>query len=150
MNELVLDRFLDAPRALVWRCWTEPELLKQWFCPAPWRVSEVVMDVRAGGRMFTVMEGPNGERHENPGVFLEVVDGRRLVTTDAYVDAWLPSEKPFMTAIMEFADEGAGTRYRAVARHWTAADLKAHEEMGFHEGWGKASDQLEALARTLG
>ena len=39
-RELVVDRVLRAPRASVWRCWTEPELLKQWFCPKPWFVSE--------------------------------------------------------------------------------------------------------------
>ena len=69
--------------------------------------------------------------------------------TDAFTDAWVPSEKPFFVAEVTFEDEGSGTRYRAVARHWTAEARDEHEKMGFREGWHAAADQLEALARTL-
>lgn len=149
-HELVLDRVLDAPRENIWRCWTEPELLKQWFCPKPWYVSETRMDHRPGGEFFTVMNGPEGERFENPGVFLEIAEGERLVFTDAFVPGWRPNGKPFMVADVQFADADDGkTRYTAYARHWNAETRKEHEEMGFHEGWGKAADQLEALARSL-
>ncbi len=80
---LSIQRAIDAPRTLVWRCWTETELLAQWFCPKPWRVSQADMDIRSGGRMNTVMEGPDGERIENVGSFLEVGERQRLVFTDA-------------------------------------------------------------------
>lgn len=69
--------------------------------------------------------------------------------TDAFVSAWEPSTKPFMTAIVTFADEGGGTRYVVRALHWTVADREAHEQMGFHEGWGQCADQLAALAGRL-
>lgn len=59
---LTLDRVLDASVAKLWRCWTEPELLKQWFCPKPWYVSEARMDLRPGGEFYTLMNGPDGER----------------------------------------------------------------------------------------
>jgi uncharacterized protein YndB with AHSA1/START domain len=85
-----------------------------------------------------------------PGVFLEVVDKKRLVFTDAFRPGWRPSGRPFMAAEVVFEDAGDGkTRYIGRAMHWTAEARKEHEEMGFHEGWGKAADQLEALARTL-
>jgi uncharacterized protein YndB with AHSA1/START domain len=73
------------------------------------------------------------------------------VFTDAFVGDWVPGKgKPFMVGDIRFTDApGGGTLYRAMARHWSAEDLKAHEQMGFHDGWGKAADQLEALARTL-
>lgn len=45
-NDLVLTRVLDAPRDKLWRCWVEPELLKQWFCPKPWYISEARIDHR--------------------------------------------------------------------------------------------------------
>lgn len=148
--DLVLDRELDAPRENIWRCWTEPELLKQWFCPKPWYVSDLRMDLRPGGEFFTVMNGPDGERFENPGVFLEVADGERLVFSDAFRPGWRPNGRPFMAADVKFQDAGDGrTRYTARAMHWNAETLKEHEDMGFHEGWGKAADQLEALARSL-
>ena len=73
----------------------------------------------------------------------------RLVFTDAYTKAWEPSEKPFLTGIVTFEDEGGKTRYTARALHWTAADREAHEKMGFHEGWGQCADQLAALAAKI-
>ena len=83
-------------------------------------------------------------------MYLEVVPNRRIVATDAYVRAWEPSAKPFMTLILTFDDLGDGrTRYTAIARHWTAEDRETHLKMGFHEGWGIATDQLAALAATL-
>ncbi|PWW03364.1 uncharacterized protein YndB with AHSA1/START domain [Hoeflea marina] len=148
-RELVIDRYVDAPRDLVWRCWTDPELLVKWFTPAPWKTRSASMDVRAGGSSMVVMESPEGELFPNPGIYLEVVEGEKLVFTDAYTEAWAPSEKPFMTGILTFADEGKGTRYRAVVRHWSVEDSKRHEEMGFHDGWGKATDQLEETAKSL-
>ncbi len=148
-HDLVLDRLVNAPRAALWRCWTDPSLIVKWFTPAPWTTVSADMDVRAGGGSTIVMRSPEGQEFPNPGVFLEVVPGERLVFTDAYTAGWVPSAKPFMTAILTFADEGAGTRYVATVRHWSAEDKRSHEERGFHEGWGKATDQLEALARSL-
>lgn len=149
IRELSLTRLMDAPRATLYRCWTEPELMKQWFCPRPWTTPVIEVDVRSGGSNFILMQGPNGEEMPNRGVYLEVVPNEKLVFTDAYTEAWKPSAKPFMTGIITFADEGGKTRYTAIARHWSDEDKKTHEDMGFHEGWGKATDQLEALARTL-
>lgn len=149
-HELVLDRVLDAPRAALWRCWTEPELLKQWFCPRPWFVSETRMDLRPGGEFFALMNGPDGEQFGEPGVFLEVVEGERIVFTDALRPGWVPSGRAFMVADVRFEDAGDGkTRYRARATHWSAEARKEHEDMGFHEGWNQAADQLVELARSL-
>lgn len=147
---LTLTRTLDAPRAKVWRCWTEPDLLVQWFTPKPWMTVRAELDVRAGGSSLVVMRSPEGIERPNPGVYLEVVPLEKLVVTDAYTSAWVPSAKPFMTATMTFADAGPGkTAYTAQAAHWTQEDCDAHERMGFHPGWGKAADQLEEVARAL-
>jgi uncharacterized protein YndB with AHSA1/START domain len=148
-RELVLTRLIDAPRAKVYRAWTEPELLKQWFAPLPWTTPSAELDVRPGGANMIVMRDPEGRDFPNHGVYLEVVENERLVITDAYTKAWEPSEKPFMTVILTFEDEGGKTRYTARARHWTAADREAHEKMGFHEGWGQCADQLAALVAKL-
>lgn len=148
-HALVLTRLIAAPRSKVFRAWTEPELLKQWFTPRPWLTPVVELDVRPGGVNFILMRGPNGEEVPCRGVYLEVVKDARLVLTDAYVDAWTPSEKPFMTTIVTFEDDGGKTRYTARALHWTAEDKAQHEAMGFHVGWGMATDQLEALVAKL-
>ena len=148
-HELLLTRLIDAPRQKLWRAWTEPALLKQWFTPRPWTTPVVTTDVRPGGSSHVVMRGPDGSEHANDGVYLEVVPNERLVFTDAYTKAWEPAAKPFMTVVLTFADEGGKTRYTARVLHWTAEDRAAHEKMGFREGWGKATDQLEALVKSL-
>jgi uncharacterized protein YndB with AHSA1/START domain len=153
--DLELDRLLSAPPALVWRCWADPVLLCQWFCPKPWFVSEAIIDLRAGGRFFTLMNGPDGEKVPNDGSFLEVIPERKLVFTDMFGADFAPMAAVAsgaglnFAAILTFAPEGRGTRYRAVARHRNRDDAETHRKMGFHEGWGAATTQLEDLARTL-
>ena len=144
-RELSLTRLIDAPREKVFKAWTDPELLKQWFAPLPWTTPYAELDVRPGGTSLVVMRGPDGNEFPNPGVYLEVVENERLVVTDAYTKAWEPSAKPFMTLILTFENEGGKTRYTARVLHWTVADREAHEKMGFHEGWGQCADQLTAL-----
>jgi len=148
-RELVLTRLINAPREKVYRAWTDPELMKQWFAPKPYTTPVVEVDVRPGGSAYIVMRGPDGKDMPNRGVYLEVVPNEKLVSTDAYVKAWEPSEKPFMTLILTFEDEGGKTRYTARVRHWTVADREAHEKMGFHGGWSLCTDQLEALVTKI-
>lgn len=148
-RDLVLTRLIDAPREKLFRAWTEPELMKQWFVPQPWTLASAEVDLRPGGSSLIVMRDPDGNEFPNRGVYLEVVKNERLVFTDAYTEAWHPSEKPFFTGIITFEDEGGKTRYTARARHWTVADREAHEKMGFHEGWGKCADQLAELVAKL-
>lgn len=147
--DLVLERVVDVPPALVWRAWTEPEHLKVWFCPKPWSVSDCEIDLRPGGKFNTVMRSPEGEAFPNAGCYLEVVPQKRLVFTDALQPGYRPAEKPFMTAVITFAPEGTGTRYTAMAIHRDEATRKQHEDMGFHQGWGAALDQLVAHAKTM-
>jgi uncharacterized protein YndB with AHSA1/START domain len=149
-RELVLTRILNAPRRNVFRCWTEPALMKQWFAPRPFTTTVAEMELRPGGKSLIVMRDPQGNEMPNPGVVLEVVENERLVFTDAYTHAWQPSPKPFMTAILTFEDAGPGkTRYTARALHWSVEDREAHEKMGFHEGWGLCAQQLEEVAAKL-
>ncbi|MGF7206471.1 uncharacterized protein YndB with AHSA1/START domain [Skermanella aerolata] len=149
-RELVLTRDIDAPREKLFRAWTQPELLKQWFAPLPFTTPHAELDVRPGGSSVIVMRGPDGTDYPNRGVYLEVVENERLVTTDAFTSACQPSEKPFMTLILTFEDIGGGrTRYTARVRHWTVEDREMHEKMGFHEGWGTCADQLAALVARL-
>ncbi len=148
-NELVLTRIIDAAPEKLFRAWTEPELLKQWYAPLPWTTPIAELDVRPGGTNFIVMRNPDGEEYRNPGVYLEVVKNQRLVFTDAYTAAWVPSAKPWLTIILTFENEGGKTRYTVQARHWSAADREQHEKMGFYEGWGITTDQLAALVTGL-
>lgn len=148
-REMSLTRLIDAPRDKLFRCWTEPALMVQWFTPPPWKTVHAEIDLRAGGSSYVLMRGPDGTEMPNRGVYLEIVKSERIVFTDAYTSAWVPSAKPFFTGILTFEEEGGKTRYTARVRHWSVEDCQAHEKMGFHTGWGIATDQLAALAATL-
>lgn len=146
---LVLTRVIDASPEAVFRCWTEPKLIKQWFAPRPWTTPSVDIDVRVGGSSATTMADENGVEYPNAGQYLEIVPNEKIVFTDAYVGDWVPSDKPFFTCELTFENVGGKTRYTARALHWTKDDRDAHEKMGFHEGWGMCATQLEEVAKTL-
>jgi uncharacterized protein YndB with AHSA1/START domain len=149
-HELFIERVLDAPRKAVWRCWTEIELIDEWFCPKPWRSFHSVLDVRVGGQAVLEMRGPNGEKMPHAGVFLAVEPHARLVMTDAFVSAWVPANKAFMVAEVALTDASNGrTHMRWSARHWSDEDREMHLKMGFYDGWNAAADQLNSLARSL-
>ena len=149
-RSLTLTRVIHAPAQKLFDCWTKPELLTKWFTPPPYIVPHAETDLRVGGITLIVMRSPEGVEFPNRGVYLDVVPGKKIVFTDAYTEAWIPSEKPFMTATIEFIDQGDGTTlYKATVLHWTQEDKESHEKMGFHQGWGIATDQLAALASTL-
>ena len=107
-HTLQIDVNLQAPRASVWRCWTETAIFCQWFCPAPWKVTEADFDLRPGGRMNNVMQGPNGERFDNTGIWLVIEPMSRLVFTDAFREGYIPLPNPFMTGFVELSDTGQG------------------------------------------
>ena len=148
--DLKLERIIDAPPETVFRAYTDPAILSQWFAPKPWSISDAVVEPRPGGRFNFTMHGPNGEAFPNSGIFLEVVPNRRLISTDAFTPDWKPSGQPFMVARIEMEPTADGkTRYTATASHWNAETMQQHEQMGFHEGWGTVADQLNELVKTL-
>ena len=148
---LSITRHFKAPRAAVWRCWSEGDLLKQWYCPKPWTVSEVTLDLRAGGVFNTTFNGPAGEVMPNFGQLLDVSVGERLTFTDAYIGDWQHgANAPFVTGyiILNDAPDG-GTHMEWGARHWTDEAVEQHKAMGFEAGWNAAADQLDILAQSI-
>lgn len=147
--DLELKREVPVPVHLVWRAWTEPALLKQWFTPAPWRTTACEIDLRPGGKFRTVMEGPNGEKNDGTGCFLQVEPERLLVFTDALGPGYRPLGSGFMTASVALQPTATGTLYTARALHKDAEGKTQHEAMGFQQGWGTALDQLVALVKGM-
>ena len=149
--DLTFERVVDVPIELVWQAWTTPEHLKPWFCPLPWKTVACEIDLRPGGIFSTVMRSPEGQNFPNQGCYLEVKENEKLVWTNALLPGFRPvassakkdSTVEFMfTAIIELKALGKGTRYTATVIHADEAGCKQHTQMGFHEGWGKALDQL--------
>lgn len=146
-HELSVTRLIQASPETVWRVYTERT--REWFCPRPWTTPEVDFDLCPGGRANVILASPEGERHPYEGVFLEVEPGRRLVSTGAMTEGWVPQSGDMnFVRIDTFEPEGDGCRYTAVARHWEAKSVQAHREMGFEQGWGAVAAQLAELAEA--
>ena len=155
--DLSFTRTVDVPRSLVWRAWTEPELLKPWFCPLPWKTIDCEIDLRPGGMFRTTMQSPEGKEFPNVCCYLEVLPQTKLVWTNALLPGYRPSvvtetcgsdEASFLfTAMIELADHAQGTRYTATVIHADEAGCKQHADMGFEGGWGTALDQLVAMIK---
>ena len=154
--DLLLERIVDVPPELVWRAWTMPEHIKKWFTPAPWTTLDCEIDLRPGGMFRTVMCSPEGQTFPNVGCYLEIVKNQKLVWTNAVLPGYRPAksadacpgESFYFTCVIRLEPHGTGTKYSALAMHAEAASRKRHEDMGFHDGWGAALDQLVALAKT--
>lgn len=155
---LTLSRVIDVPRHSVWKAWTTPAYLEQWFCPRPYSARVVTMDVRAGGSFYVQILDPNGQiLEDSPGCYLEVVENERLIWTSALKEGYCPKERqinpegcdfPLTVNISLEAIDEATTRYTAQVLHANAEDAKKHEEMGFYDGWGAALDQLVELVKA--
>ena len=145
MHELTITRYIDAPTDRVWDVMANR--MEEWWCPKPWRAEFDNLQRRPGGNGSCTMYGPEGEVHAHPGIVLAWDEGRRFAFTDAIVGDLEPAG-PFMIGIWQLEPEGSGTRYTARARHWTEADAKRHEEMGFEPGWGACADQLVVLCEN--
>ncbi|HET8708337.1 MAG TPA: SRPBCC domain-containing protein, partial [Pseudomonadales bacterium] len=64
--DLTITRLLRAPRELVWKAWSDPNHLKEWWCPKPWVTEVRAFDMRPGGDFYTFMSGPDGGTSDNP------------------------------------------------------------------------------------
>lgn len=147
--DLVLTRSVNAPKHLLYQCWTREEHLPHFFVPRPHKVTRCRLDPRSGGVFQTTFD-VDGKVIENDGVYLEVIENEKLVFTDTYTEGWKPAADPFMTAIVLFEDAGGGrTRYTAIARHRLPEAAEQHKAMGFYDGWGTVAEQLETYARGL-
>jgi uncharacterized protein YndB with AHSA1/START domain len=85
-QDVVIERTFDAPRELVWRAWTDPELYKQWWGPEYFTCPVATIDARPGGRWHSAMADPEGNLYWSTGTFREVVPFERLVMTDSFSD----------------------------------------------------------------
>ncbi len=157
--DLTLKRTIVAPRALIWKVWTDPEHVKKWWAPAPWTTTDCDMDLRPGGIFRTVMRSPEGQDFPHVGCFLDLVENERIAWTNALEPGYRPARDldgtdgcatlPF-TAILTLEEHAGKTNYSVLVLHKDEADRKKHESMGFHDGWNTCLDQLIEVVNRLG
>lgn len=110
-REIVISRSFKAPRALVFDCWTKPELFARWFVRPGWTVPVLEMDVRPGGRYRYVMRQDDGSEFTMQGEYREVLRPERLVSTIAFAGfnevGWRPEDAT--VSVIELTEESRGT-----------------------------------------
>lgn len=151
--DLILERVVEVSPEQIWQAWTQPEILKQWFCPRPWQTVDCSLDLRAGGVFRTVMQSPEGQQFVNEGCYLELIENKKIVWTSALLPDYRPIPKAqngadlLFTAQILIEPHLLGAKYTAIVMHATEADCEKHINMGFHMGWGIALDQLVATQK---
>jgi uncharacterized protein YndB with AHSA1/START domain len=143
-RELVITRIFDAPRSLVFKMWTDPTHLAQWWGPRGFTNPVCDMDVRPGGAIRIVMRGPGGVDYPMTGVFHEIVAPERLIFTTAVDDA---DGNRVLEAhnTVTFAEHGGKTTLTVRARIVKATAAAAPMLAGIEAGWGQSLERLEAL-----
>jgi len=141
---LVIERIFNAPRALVFKAWTEPEHMVRWFGPRGFTSTIITSDVRRDGAYRVRMRGPDGD-HWLQGVYSEVVEPQSLVFTYAWTDSAGIPTRPETLVRVTFEEHGGKTRltlHQAIFESLTARD--AHQE-----GWSSSFERLAEYLATV-
>jgi uncharacterized protein YndB with AHSA1/START domain/DNA-binding transcriptional ArsR family regulator len=149
-HDFLVSRYIGAPRRLVWKAWTIPMHLEQWWCPAPMTCRVSGLDVYPSGGFHLLMRDPQGHEMPQTGSFLEVIAETRIVFTTALTDEWRPAASPLaITAYITMADEGNGTRYETRVLYKDEEARRQLGDMQFEAGWSLATDQLSTYVSQL-
>lgn len=129
-----------------------------WFCPLPWKTVGCDVDLRPGGKFYTVMQSPEGQKFPNMGCYLEIVENIRLTWTNALEPGFRPVKEPepqlghecaefLFTATIMLEPHGSGTKYSVLAQYRDNAAKVRHAQMGFEEGWSACLNQLVKMVK---
>ena len=144
-DQILIVREFDAPRDLVFRAWTEPDLVRRWWHANRGEMTVCEIDLRPGGSWRYVMVTPDGTEVAFHGEYREVVPGERIVQTEIY--------DPFPDAAavdtLEFEDLDGRTRVTMLVQHQLKEHRDAHVESGMEDGLQDALDLLESVAQSL-
>ena len=143
-RELVVERIIEAPRALVFKAWTEPEHVARWWGPQGFVTTYCKMDIRPGGAFRFCMRSPAGTEHWKRGVYREIVAPERIVFTFAWEDAAGNPGHELLTTVT-FTEHGNGTLLTLhQALFQTAEACDSHRA-----GWTSCLERFAAYVTTL-
>jgi uncharacterized protein YndB with AHSA1/START domain len=145
-EQILIRREFDAPRHLVYRAWTTPELVERWWAGQRGKVTSVEIDLRLGGRWRYVMVASEGFEVAFHGEYREIVPDERIVSTEVF------EGMPDGEALDEinFTEVDGRTTVTILVQHASKADRDAHIESGMEDGMQEAMDLLEQVAISLG
>ncbi len=134
---LSLKRTFDAPVSIVWRAWTEPDHIAQWWGPKGMVVKVVEHDFKVGGKWKYTMDMPNGMEFITEGIYSEIEEFKKINSSADF--------KP-MTSGVEiqalFEEDADQTHFTLNVVHPTEEYCRQQEKMGFYNGWGSTFDRL--------
>ena len=141
-TQILIEREFDAPRHLVYRAWTTPELVKRWWHANRGTATVAEIDLRVGGRWRWVMVAKGGFEVAFNGVYREIVANERLVYTEIYEAVPGPGALNTLT----LSEENGRTKLRILVEHANKADRDMHVNSGMEGGLQDALDLLERVA----
>ena len=144
-TQIKIEREFDAPAHLVYRAYTEPELVRRWWTAKRGEMTVVDIDLRVGGGWRYVMESPDGFEVAFHGEYREIVPGERLVSTEVYEA--MPDAAALDT--VTFEERHGRTLLTILVEHTRKEHRDAHVESGMEEGLQDALDLLEQVAAAL-
>ena len=144
-TQILITREFNAPRHLVYRAWTTPELIKRWWSGDRGEVTSVEVDLRVGGTWRYVMIANGGFEVAFHGSYREIVPDERIVSTEVYEG--MPDGEALDT--VTFTETGARTTLRVLVEHQSQQDRDAHINSGMEGGLQEALDHLEQVAVSL-
>ncbi len=166
MNDdgIVIDRIFDAPKELVWKAWTNPEMAKKWWGPEHFTAPSIKIDFTVGGKYIYAMQGPKGSQWDrvmySSGVFKEIVPNEKIVTTDYFSDEngnmIKPSDEGMdenfpteMTVTITFEEVEKGKTKLTIfyPKAENEKQLEAMLKSGMKEGWSTSLNKLEAALK---
>ncbi len=150
-NVLTVTRAFDAPLALVWRAWTEADLLDQWWAPKPWKSETSHMDFSVGGYRAYAMVGPEGEKHFARTDYLAIEIHKGFSGEDAFCDnqGQVNPEFPVATFKNQFETDSETTRVIVVTEYASEEHLQQVIQMGMKEGLAMAFENLDNVLSKL-
>jgi len=140
-TEILITRDFAAPRHLVFRAWTTPELIARWWHAKRGTITSIDVDLRPGGAWRYVMTANGGFEVAFHGEYLDVVPDERIVSTEIYEGA--PDAAAVST--VTFAETGVGTRLTVLVKHSSQENRDMHVRSGMEDGLRDALDLLAEL-----
>lgn len=158
-HPIIITRLFNAPRDLFYKVWTQPEHIEKWWDPEGMTTKVLEHDFKVGGSWKYVMKSPDGKEYPVLGVFKEIIENEKVVTTDAFGDEFEAYQQQALdmgyklpkidsiSAMFEEVDKK--TKLTLIIKHPTSEDKELHENMKVAEGWNSSFNCLDQHLEVL-